>query len=345
MGIPYEVRATQAEGFALYNCQQPLPTCTQVATLAGSMGTSGNVVTVSVPLSALGAGEGVPLSGLSAYTAFGTAAAGPGLMLDDVALPPVVIPTHSVLLGIAPSGTPESQVAISTPATVTNGNFSGNLPPVPAGSYKVWAKACLDNACGSAISTPLTVTDACAAPPVQLNAVVSRKVHGTAGTFDIDLPLTGSPGIECRSPGNTGDGSADYKLVFVFPDPLTSVGSVSSTATGPTQPGPSTGSIDADAHNYIVDLTAVPNAQYITVTLNNVRDTANRAGNVSQTVGILVGDTTADGTVNSADIGQTKSQSGHLVTISNFREDVTADGSINSADIGLVKSKSGTAWP
>jgi hypothetical protein len=49
--------------------------------------------------------------------------------------------------------------------------------------------------------------------------------------------------------------------------------------------------------------------------------------------------------VNSADIGQTKSQSGQSVTSSNFREDVNADGFINSADIGLVKSRSGTALP
>ena len=58
-----------------------------------------------------------------------------------------------------------------------------------------------------------------------------------------------------------------------------------------------------------------------------------------------LGDTTNDGSVNSADIGQTKSQSGSPVTGSNFRQDVTNDGTINSADIGLVKSKSGTALP
>jgi hypothetical protein len=58
---------------------------------------------------------------------------------------------------------------------------------------------------------------------------------------------------------------------------------------------------------------------------------------------VLIGDTTADTSVNSADISQTKSQSGQAVTNSNFREDVNVDGSLNSADISLVKSKSGTA--
>jgi hypothetical protein len=60
---------------------------------------------------------------------------------------------------------------------------------------------------------------------------------------------------------------------------------------------------------------------------------------------VLVGDTNADTFVNSADIGQTKSQSGQAVSTSNFREDVNVDGFVNSADIGLAKSKSGTALP
>jgi hypothetical protein len=62
-------------------------------------------------------------------------------------------------------------------------------------------------------------------------------------------------------------------------------------------------------------------------------------------IGFLIGDSTGDGSVNSADISQTKSKSGQAVGPSNFRNDVTVDGSLNSADISLVKSKSGTALP
>jgi hypothetical protein len=97
-------------------------------------------------------------------------------------------------------------------------------------------------------------------------SVVSRKTHGTAGTFDVDLPLTGNPGIECRSGGTNGD----YTLVFTFGNPLANVDSASVTSgTGSV----TTSNIDnSDAHNYIVNLTGVTNAQTLTVNLTNVTD-------------------------------------------------------------------------
>ena len=35
--------------------------------------------------------------------------------------------------------------------------------------------------------------------PLQPTSAVSRLTHGGAGTFDIDLPLTGTTGVECRN--------------------------------------------------------------------------------------------------------------------------------------------------
>jgi hypothetical protein len=64
-------------------------------------------------------------------------------------------------------------------------------------------------------------------------------------------------------------------------------------------------------------------------------------GTASGTMGVLIGDTNADGLANSAGIGQTKSQSGNPVSRSNFRHNANTDGAANSGDIGLVKSKSG----
>ena len=60
-----------------------------------------------------------------------------------------------------------------------------------------------------------------------LLSVVSRKIHGSAGTFDINLPLTGPSGIECRNPGSTGSPGVDYKLIFTFTGAVTNCGTPS----------------------------------------------------------------------------------------------------------------------
>jgi Beta-propeller repeat len=175
---------------------------------------------------------------------------------------------------------------------------------------------------------------------VQLVSASSRKVHGNAGTFDVDLPLTGSPGIECRSGGANGD----YEIVFTFANTVANVGNASvSGGTGSVV----SGNIDPnDAHNFVINLTGVTNAQTVTVTLSGLSDSAGDfSSSISASMTALIGDTTADRFVDSADIEQTKSQSGKSVTASNFRQDINEDGFIDSADIAFVKSKSGTALP
>jgi len=62
-------------------------------------------------------------------------------------------------------------------------------------------------------------------------------------------------------------------------------------------------------------------------------------------MGVLFGDTTNNGVVNSSDISQTQSQSGQLVTNANVREDVTVNGLINSSDISAVQASSGSGLP
>ena len=173
---------------------------------------------------------------------------------------------------------------------------------------------------------------------VPLLGVASRKTHGSAGTFDVALPLSGNPGIECRSGGADGN----HTIVFTFANPLTGVAGVSISG--------GSGSISSTSIQnqieYVVNLTGVSNAQRLTLTLTGVRDTAgDRTDTLAVTMGVLLGDTTANSAVNSSDIAQTQSQSGRAVTSSNFREDVTVNGAINSSDIALVQSKSGTALP
>src|ERR1700736_2735432 len=168
-------------------------------------------------------------------------------------------------------------------------------------------------------------------PP--LIRVASRMTHGTAGTFDVDLPILGKRGVDCRSGGANGN----YSVVFTFVNDVTNCGSAG-TAGGTIVPGP-------NLNQCTENLNGVANPQYINVELDNIVDSQSNTGNVAVSMGVLVGDTTANGVVNSSDISQTQSQSGLTVTADDFREDVTGTGSINSSDIALVQSKSGTGLP
>ena len=169
--------------------------------------------------------------------------------------------------------------------------------------------------------------------------VISRKVHGAAGAFDISLPRTGNPGIECRSGGVSGD----YQLVFCFADPLTSVADASLTSGSGSV---ASRMIDTDARNYIVNLTGVTNAQTINVTLTNVNDSAgNSSSSITVPMALLTGDVDGNGSVKSTDISQTKANSGKLIDTANFRSDASANGLINATDIALIKSHSGTGLP
>ena len=170
---------------------------------------------------------------------------------------------------------------------------------------------------------------------LEMTSAVSRKTHGTAGTFDINLPLSGTPGVECRS------SSGNHTLVFTFTNNV-----VSGSASVTTGTGSVSGSPTFSGKTMSVDLTGVTDPQNITVTLSGVTDSFSQVFPMTPvTMSVLPGDTNADGSVNSADVGQTKSQSGNSVDGTNFREDVNVDGTLNSADVGLVKSKSGTALP
>jgi hypothetical protein len=183
----------------------------------------------------------------------------------------------------------------------------------------------------------------CAQPSAPIvQSAVSRKSQGNAGNFDINLPLSGSPGIECRSGGATGD----YTIVVTFlanvsinASPQAAVTSgVGTIGSGGASNG---GAVIISGNVVTIPLTNVTNAQIINVTLNNV----NGSTNVTIPMRVLIGDVTGNGVVNASDISQTKLQSGQQVTASNFRDDVNGNGVINASDVALVKAQSGTFVP
>ena len=193
----------------------------------------------------------------------------------------------------------------STNSSVFSGTISGFLDTTPG-----------PGACPAA-TAPVLVSGA-------------SRMTSPAGTFDTNLPLSTPYGVEDRN------GAGNYTIVFTFDSPVQS-GSATMTGTG------SAGAPTFSGNEMRVPLSGVTDVQSVAVTANNVMGTNGGVlASAVLNVGFLIGDTTGDEVVNSADIGQTKSQSGAAVTGSNYREDVTNDGVINSADISIVKSRSGS---
>jgi hypothetical protein len=173
---------------------------------------------------------------------------------------------------------------------------------------------------------------------IPVRTVVSRRVHGTAGTFDVALPISGTIGTECRTPGTNGS----YQLVYTFTNTLSAPGTAAVTQGTATAATPVLGPA---ANQVTVNLTGVTNVQHLVVTLSNAKDGASTVLTpFTARMDVLFGDTNKDKQVDGADISQTKAQSGAKVTTSNFREDVNADGAIDAGDIALTKNASGTGF-
>jgi hypothetical protein len=168
---------------------------------------------------------------------------------------------------------------------------------------------------------------------VTLSSVVSRKTHGGAGTFDVNLATS----VECRDGGTTGS----YTFVFTFSNTITKASAAIVSEGSGTVSG-----LSVSGNQVTVNLINVLTAQRVTVNLLDVHDSA---GNVSAfqsgTMRLCIGDTSGNGSCNASDVAQTKAQAGAIVGAGNFREDVTANGTINAGDVSDVKSHTGTTVP
>ncbi len=169
---------------------------------------------------------------------------------------------------------------------------------------------------------------------LQLVSAVSRKTHRTAGTFDVNLPLTGTAGVECR------DGRGSYSLVFNFTTNVVSGAASVTSGTG------TAGTPTFSGTTMTVPLSGVTDVQTISVTLTGVTDTSSQVlPPTSVSANMLIGDANGDKAVNNTDVSLTTGQVGMAVTGSNFREDMKVSGTITSADVRLAKSARGHTLP
>ncbi len=241
---------------------------------------------------------------------------------------------------IVASGQPASYGAAGLPSGFSlnplTGLVTGTGSSSEAGTYEINLTA--TNAEGTSAPKLLTLT---IPGPIQLLSAVSRKYHSTETPFfDIPLPQSGNPGVECRRILNGGS----HTLVLTFATEVARVGSVSVTA-GTGRVSTSAPSAE-DQHEFVITLLDVADAQVIAVTLNDVTDTFGvRTPSVTVRMAVLVGDVNGSGSVGASDIAQTKALVGQSITASNFRADVNLSGAINGSDISLVKANSGAVVP
>ena len=180
-------------------------------------------------------------------------------------------------------------------------------------------------------SGPVSVTPI--APPVPvLTAVVSQKIHGSAGPFELPIavvPLT----VESRAIG------VGHVIVFRFDIAITSPGNVALMQTSPA--GGAVASAEVKNNEIRVTLTGVTDNQRVTISLANINDIQNATASAS--LGFLVGDINNSTSVNASDIIGVKARSGQATTAANFKFDVDASGSVNASDISAVKARAGLA--
>jgi hypothetical protein len=120
-------------------------------------------------------------------------------------------------------------------------------------------------------------------PTLQFASAVSRKTHGTAGTFDIPLALTGMPGVECRR----GSPAGNHTIVITFTNAV-----VSGNAAVTSGSGAVSGTPTFNGKTMTIGLTNVTDLQTITITLSNVTDEFAQVMPASAfSVHMLIGDT------------------------------------------------------
>jgi hypothetical protein len=167
-----------------------------------------------------------------------------------------------------------------------------------------------------------------------LQGTVSRKVHGSAGTFDLALSsVATNPTTEARhGPG--------HRIVFTFDQPIMSA--TAAVTEGAASVGPPTFS----GNGVIVDLTGVADQHYVTVSLTNVTPFGGAGvANASVRIGFLLGDVNHNRVVSVADVGLIDAQLAQTVTAANFLKDVDASGTLSLADLALANANLTRALP
>ena len=191
------------------------------------------------------------------------------------------------------------------------------------------------NAIGTgAVSTSVNVTPASTIVPASLVSVYSRKIHGTAGTFDLALDMIALIGGEVTvEPRAIGMG---HTLLFSFDKPVASAGGI--TVRNAAMNNVGAASATTAGKNVIVTLTGIPNNSRLTVSVPQINGVPSSA---AVSIGFLIGDVNNTRSVGSSDIAAIKAHAGQIATTTNFIFDLNSSGAINATDVTTVKRRAG----
>ena len=268
-------------------------------------------------------------------------------VLDDTALgaPTITsaIPGNlQATIGFLPPASNGGSPIVSFTVTCSGGymNTSTASPITVTGltndvTYNCTVKATNGSGTGP-VSAPVAVMPTLN-PSLALLSVLSQKLHGAAGIFNLPITypmsLNGLVTVEPRAIG------AGHKLIFQFNNMISNAGSVVVTDINSNTIG--TASLLPSGNDVVVTIAGVLDNKRVTVSLTGV----NGALDVSASIGFLVGDVSETRSVNAADISSVKARIGQPVSIANFKVDVDASGTIGPTDLTAVKSRAGLTLP
>jgi hypothetical protein len=165
---------------------------------------------------------------------------------------------------------------------------------------------------------------------VNLVSAASRLTHGTAGSFDVTMPLTGTSGVEDRNGGGT------YLAVFTFDAPVTS-------GTAMVTSGTATAGTPVFSGNEMqVPLSGVADQQTIIIHVANVNG---GSGSNDVTFGFLVADVNGNRVVDKPDQTDINTHKNQIVNATNFRDDINLSGKVDKPDLQSVQANRGHRIP
>ena len=313
---------------------------TAVCTVTGSNVTMVALGTCTISANQAGNSTYLPAT---ASQSFGIVGGVPGAPVIGSATAGNAQATISFTPPASSGGSVISTYAANCISSSSSGAASGNASPITVtGLSNGVLYTCSVNATNALGTGPAsnTVTVTPVIAPLSLVGVVSRKVHGSSGTFSLPITtgvaIAGAVTVESRLIG-TG-----HSIVFQFSEAITSVGTAS--AVDGASATVATGIPTSAGNEITVILTGVADRSRVTVTLANVNGTG-AAVTFPVSLGFMVGDQNGSYFVDGGDISAIRARSGQTTTTLNFRGDFNSSGAIDGGDISTVRARSGNNLP